>query len=631
MQFKPSTFKKPCQVFAALSLVLLCHLAIASQSADKECQRVIYQAQEIVTMEKGWPSAKYVLVQEGTVKATTHTLDELNDYQVPQACIDTRFKNKVIVPGFIEAHAHSLLGGLLINTPTISATPIIHPDGSLFKGVKSPEQALELIKHYVKAFNKPEETLLIWGWDVVMMGGLHLDKEILNQISQTQPFIVWDSSEHFFYANDLAMTKAKLTADSLKVNGVVSKNNQFTGQFLGPDAAKVILAGAAAKILSPDYALPRMKSLLDLSAKNGITTSSELGLGIFNLTAEKVLFEQLMAKQPNTRLVITPYVPALLKQHTVQDALSWVKGQQQKQDNFLIYQGVKFLFDDSFLGLKMMETEYLDGREGLYIIPPGEALFNMLSPWWQANVPIHIHTNGTAANKALAETLHQLQLAMPRFDAKFTIEHVGMTTPAIIERVQRLGAMASVNPYYVYYRSDVNNKYLGADRSAKASRLKTMSDSGMTVSMHSDTPVGPPSPLEWMWIATNRQSLSGKVKAPAERVSVETALKMVTINAAKTLGVEDKLGSIEPGKLADFTILDKNPLKTKKENLRDIEVWGTVVGGKVTEAKTIAHDNSLIASRMPVELQNIKVSQSTRELWRNWSKNAEKQQASSSH
>jgi predicted amidohydrolase YtcJ len=615
----------------ALSCLLLSSLYTAVAGA--QCQRIIYQAKEIITMEPGWPSAKYVLVQGDTIKATTNTLEQLKDYHVPKNCIDSRFKDQVIVPGFIEAHSHTMLGGMLINAPTISATPIIHPDGSRFNGVNSPEQALELIKHYVKSFNKPEETLIIWGWDVVMMGGLHLDKYILNQISTSQPFLVWDSSEHFFYANDAAMTQAKLMPVDLSINGVISENKQFTGQFLGPEAGKRILAGAAAKILSPDYALPRMKSLLDLSAKNGITTSSELGLGIFDFSAEKKLLNTLITDQSNTRLVVTTYIPALLKHHKnqQQQAIDWVVNQQKQSNDFLIYQGVKLLFDDSFLGLKMMEKEYLDGRKGLYIVQPGDDIYQLLAPWWQANVPIHVHSNGTEANENLAETLWQLQLAMPRFAPKFIIEHAGMTTTASIEKVQQLGAMASVNPYYVYYRSDVNSEYLGSDRSAKAARLKTMVDSGMTVSLHSDTPIGPPAPLEWMWIATNRLSLSGQVKAPAERVSRATALKMVTINAAKTLGIEDKVGSIEPGKKADFTILAKNPLKTDPQLLRDIDILATVVGGKVITADDIKIDRSLIAPRMPVDLTEFTPSQATNKQWQTWHKAATKRQARVTH
>jgi len=602
-------------------------IAFSSANANEKCPQTIYQAKEIVTLESGWPSAKYVLVKGDSIRATANTLAELKDYHVPSECLDKTFKDKVIVPGFIEAHSHMLLGGLIANLPKIYPNAISHADGSTFDGISRPEQAIELIKYYVERFNNPNETLIVWGWDVLTMGGLHLDKHILNEISSTQPLLVWDSSEHFFYANDAAMQKANITEKDLSIPGAISIDKGFTGQFLGPKAGVRILADASHKMLSADFALPRMQSVLDLSAKNGITTTSEMAMGVFHFQAETFLNKKLMAGQPITRVVATPLVPSLLNHHSQDEAIAWVKTQQEKSNNYLIYRGVKFLFDDSFLGLSMMEEQYLDNRHGLYVMQPGDEVFNALRPWWQSNVQIHIHTNGTAANEALAETMAQLQLELPRFEPNLVIEHVGMTTPRIIERVENLGAMASVNPYYLYYRSDINNKFLGADRSAKAARLKTMHDSGMTVSLHSDSPIGPPIPLEWMWIATNRQSLSGEIKAPNERVSNATALKMITLNAAKTLGIDDKVGSIEAGKLADFTILDKNPLTVKKEQLRDIKVWGTVLGGRVIKASDIKADLSLVESRMPVDLTQLKVSQASKELWREWQVKAKHRQA----
>ncbi len=618
---------KICQLIKPCYLVALVGLFTCTASANEPCDQIIYQAKEIVTMEPGWPSAKFVLVKGDTIRATANSLAELKYYQVPSQCLDKTFQDKVIVPGFIEAHSHMLLGGLTANLPKVYPNAITHADGSIFAGVTSAEQAIELIKYYVDNFNKPDETLMIWGWDVLTMGGLHLDKYILNKISASQPILVWDSSQHFFYANDAAMAKAKLTEVDLSLQGVISKDGEFTGQFIGPKAAIRILSDLVQTLLSADFALPRMQSVLDLSAKSGITTTSEMALGVFHLSAEDYLYQQLTENKPLTRVVVTTFAPALLKAHSEQEAIAWLTKKQQQSDDFIIYRGIKFLFDDSYTGLSMMEGDYLDARKGMYVMQPGDEILSALTPWWQNNFPIHIHSNGTQANDELAITLEQLQRQAPRFTPEFTIEHVGFIKPRTIEKMEKLGAMASVNPYYIYYRSDVNEAYLGADRSAKTVPLKTMADSGMTVSLHSDSPIGPPVPLEWMWIATNRPSLSKRIKAPFERVDNATALKMITLNAAKTLGIDDKVGSIEKGKWADFTILDKNPLTTKKEQLRDINVWGTVVGGRVIKASEIKADNSLITPRMQVDLADVVISNATKALWKNWQQAAKKRQA----
>lgn len=128
---------------------------------------------------------------------------------------------------------------------------------------------------------------------------------------------------------------------------------------------------------------------------------------------------------------------------------------------------------------------------------------------------------------------------------------------------------------------------VGTERADGAAAFKTILDAGVVASMHSDTPVGPPKPLEMVWIAVNRFGQSGKVLAPAERVTVEQALRMITIDAAYTLGVDDRMGSIAPGKLADFAVLEADPRDVPVDKIRDVKVWGTVVGGTVYPASEI--------------------------------------------
>ena len=99
--------------------------------------------------------------------------------------------------------------------------------------------------------------------------------------------------------------------------------------------------------------------------------------------------------------------------------------------------------------------------------------------------------------------------------------------------------------------------------------------------------MAPPFPLEEVWIAVNRFGLSGRVRGPDERISVDQALRMVTTDAAFTLGVEDRVGSIAPGKQADFAVLEQDPYAVAKEQIRNIKVWGTVFGGRTLPASEI--------------------------------------------
>jgi predicted amidohydrolase YtcJ len=152
--------------------------------------------------------------------------------------------------------------------------------------------------------------------------------------------------------------------------------------------------------------------------------------------------------------------------------------------------------------------------------------------------------------------------------------------------VKALGASISTNPYYVYERADVNVPYIGTDRASLAARMSSLVDQDIVVSLHSDTPVGIPSPL-----LDRIGALSGKTHAPAERMGVARAMKMITIDAAYTLGVEDKVGTIETGKFADFTILELDPQDVDPTKIKDVAVVATILGGKVTMTADTRHPN----------------------------------------
>ena len=97
--------------------------------------------------------------------------------------------------------------------------------------------------------------------------------------------------------------------------------------------------------------------------------------------------------------------------------------------------------------------------------------------------------------------------------------------------------------------------------------------------------MAPAEPLFLAWTAASRETMSGKVFAPTERLSLDQAIRAVTIDAAYMINMETKLGSIEAGKLADFAVLDKDPFEMGVEGLRNIKVWGTVFEGQVHPAK----------------------------------------------
>jgi predicted amidohydrolase YtcJ len=575
-----------CFALAAIAAIALGPVSAAAQ--DKGAITV-FVAKKIVTMDPGWPADTAVAVRDGRV-LSVGTLDDLKPWlDKSPYTIDQTFADKILLPGFVEAHGHPIIGGTALTRPLLTYLPEPSPYGPGFPGVKTKPEALAKLREYVSRATSPAETVLAWGYDVIAMGGTHLDKNELDTISATQPILVWDASEHFVYANSAALEKYNVTRDDTKLTGIMAgPDGEPNGQFLGEKAAQRILQQTMAELLQPNVALANMRFLMDLSRQNGITTTSELAFGLIDLPLEEALFQRYFNDPMSPMRCVVVTDAASLVAGKGDQALAYAKSLASRSTDKLIFNGVKFFADDAFLSLGMVieNPGYTDGRQGLFMTAPDQMVAAM-RPWWEAGFQINVHTNGNGGNRATINALDGLMAQKPRTDHRFALHHYGISTPEMARRVARLGGIASVNPYYLYARSEFNAPYIGTDRAYDAALLRTLVDAGVPTSLHSDTPVAPPRPLEEVWIAVNRFGLSGEVRGPQERVSVDQALRMVTTEAAFAHGMEDKVGSIAPGKHADFAVLEQDPYAVAKENIRDIKIWGTVLGGKVFPASEI--------------------------------------------
>jgi predicted amidohydrolase YtcJ len=152
--------------------------------------------------------------------------------------------------------------------------------------------------------------------------------------------------------------------------------------------------------------------------------------------------------------------------------------------------------------------------------------------------------------------------------------------------MKQLGAATNLFTNHIYFWGDLHySTFTGPDRARRMDPAGSAQRMAIPFSLHSDASVTPVDPLFSMWTATARKTMSGRVFGEGERISVPQALHAVTLGAAYLLGQDDKKGSITAGKLADFTILDRNPLEVASPDaLKDIKVLGTVMGGKAFPA-----------------------------------------------
>ena len=555
-------------------------------STPKVTNITVFVAKKIVTMDPAIPNATAVAVADGRI-LSVGSLEDMKPWTSKYpTVINKDFANKVMYPGFIEPHAHPLLGGILFNKPLLTPSPMPNPWGPAFPGVANLQAAMAQLKKYSNDIKDPNQTLLAWGFDVVAMGKMP-DRQLLDQASSNRPIIVWDASGHDMYVNSAFIKSYGITPEKVKnVKGVgLDKDGQLNGQFLEIPAVTYILSVAGKDVLQPTEIPTDYLYMSDLMQQGGITTSGDLAFGTLNIETElKIAKAFSQSASGSLRIVPVVYSDPFIQKYG-DKAIAEAQALKQQDNDRLIFQGVKFYSDGGYLPetMRMEHPGYTDGSLGSSNYQSAQDFAAAMKPWWDAGYHIHIHSNGDIGNQNSINALQLMLDAKPRFDHRYTINHFGIPSTAMVMKIKALGAVVSANISYISERAKLEYPALGMDRVSYATRLGTLVRSGIVTSIHSDAPVSAPVPLKEAWTAVTRKDVykDGKVWAPAEAVTASDAMKMITINAAYTLGVEDKVGSIEAGKFADFAVLDADPQTVSANKIKDVGVFATVLGGKV--------------------------------------------------
>jgi hypothetical protein len=247
---------------------------------------------------------------------------------------------------------------------------------------------------------------------------------------------------------------------------------------------------------------------------------------------------------------------------------------------------VKIIADGSIQGY----TGYLSEP---YHVPPGddpayrgyprvprEELFERVDRYHAAGLQLAIHGNGDASIEDILDAIEAAQSRTPRDDTRHIVVHAQMTRPDQLDRMRSLGVVPSFFSLHTFYWGDRHRSvFMGPERAARMSPAASARERGVPFTIHCDAPVVPMEPLRLVWAAVNRETRSGYVVGPGERISVMEALRAVTSTAAWQHFEEADKGSIEPGKLADFVVLSGSPL-AQPETIDELRVLETWLGGE---------------------------------------------------
>jgi len=468
--------------------------------------------------------------------------------------------SRLVLPGFIDSHVHFLQGGLSLSSV-------------LLKDAKTREEFIGRIQEFAKTL-KPGAWILEGNWDHQNWGGELPAKEWIDQYTPDNPVFVSRSDGHMALANSAALRAAGLDRKIKDIDGGSIERNG-TGELTG------IFRDNAMGLVSrhiPDYSADQYDRALEEAMKyvasNGVTSVHHMG----SIGDIEVFQRALKAGSLITRIYATAPIPAWKE-------IQLKIRETSADDKWLKCGGAKIFADGSLGSHTAAFTEpYTDDETttGLLVDSEENMLKDILTAD-SAGLQVIVHAIGDRANHLVLNYYEEaIRKNGPR-DRRFRIEHAQHLQPADIPRFKELGVIPSMQPWHQMDDGRWAERSIGRFRIKTTYCFRSLLDAGAQLAFGSDWYVAPPVPLEGIYAAATRQTLDGRYPGgwvPEEKIGVDEALKAYTIGAAYASFDEKRKGTLDPGKLADFIILDRDITRLPPEEIRNVKVVRTVVGGR---------------------------------------------------
>lgn len=532
----------------------------------------------ILTMSGKNPEPEAVLV-EGEDIIRVGTRDEVMRMAEKGAGI-IDLKGRTLMPGFFDAHGHFVSYALAqLSFADLRCAPVGE--------IKNIEQMIQVLKHSYQA-RQGKGAIVGFGYDDTLSeDGRMAEASDLDRVSRTRPVIVIHSSFHIVMANSRAMELAGVDAPDFQPEGGVvrRRNGRAIGVFEELAASRKLME--MAYDLHTVGELPKgIGKICNEYLSQGVTTICE---GANGNDMVKMVQMAMKLKQFPARYIVCP---GLTDEGEVPPR---IKGKH------IINGPVKLLMDGSIqcytAALTKPYATEAPGHEDEadycgYTHMSVEELRGKLETILDSNRSFAIHSNGDAALDRILEALEGCQNLTKNNYKRNLIIHCQTVRDDQLDKMKRLRLYPSFFPAHIYVWGDRHSEtFLGPERAVRLDPVASAVERGMEFSLHNDAPVTNTRPLEAVWNAVTRRTRKGYVLGAEQCISVEEALKGITIYAAFQYKVEDILGSIEEGKKADFVVLDKNPLAVNADELLNIKVQRVWVDGALVWSDTIRRKN----------------------------------------
>ncbi len=534
----------------------------------------VFKAKNIITMDPNRPEATHVAVRDGKILAVggADCAAQWGEYVT-----DDSLAQSVLMPGFVEGHAH-MMAGAMWQYAYAGFHDRTDPDGKLWTGMTTIDAVVTRLAEFAATL-ADGEPLVAWGFDPIFLPTERLNRRHLDQIAADRPVVVMFSSFHVMCVNSAALDMAGYDEDT-EVEGVLTDGNGTpTGELQEMAAMFPVMhrVGFDFKKLSQEET--SIWSYGKVANRVGVTTITDLFATIEGDALDTLLRVTADDKFP---IRIVPTIGAMGA--TADQIAAQAKELALQSTDKLRLGGVKLMTDGSIQGwtARVKWPGYVGGQpNGIWNTAPDQ-IYELCEVMQREGIKMNIHTNGDEASEVVIDAIEAAMRKHPWTGARHVLQHAQMMGVDQFERAAELGICVNLFANHIWYFGDQHAALtIGEDRASRMDGCRSAADAGVHFTIHSDAPVTPLGPLFTAWCAVNRTTMSGRTLGEAQRLTLMEGLHAITLGAAYTMGLDSEIGSITAGKQADFAVLDEDPTAVDPAALKDVTVLGTVLGGRV--------------------------------------------------
>jgi predicted amidohydrolase YtcJ len=509
----------------------------------------------VYTIDDSLPRAEAFAVKDGRFIAVGSTRDIRNLVADGTDVIDAG--GMTVTPGFIDAHMHPASGGVRELTQVNLDVRSMAEIGERLRAAAAQKPAGEWLVCFKYDDTKIREGRRITRTD---LDGWVPDHPV--RVSHRGGHISWYNSRAFELAGVTAQTEAPPGGHIYVENGeltglVAERDNSFFSGLL-PEGSTREERRAGVKLIS------------EMVTEAGLTSVHDTGTGTDSAIAYQDAYH---AGELRCRVY-------MMARGGMFEGLKVAGAYTGLGDEWLRVGGVKFGADGSASGRTMaMSTPYI-GRPDDYgiLTMTQEEIHEAVEDAHRHNFQVGIHANGDLAIDMVLNAYERVQRMWPRPDPRHRIEHCSLVNPGLLRRIKATGSVPTPFWTYVHYHGNKWGEY-GEEKMQWMFGHRSFLDYGIPVAGASDYVPGPYEPMMAIQSMVTRTDFDGRTWGPSQRITVDEALRIGTINGARAGFEEDLKGSITAGKLADFVILAEDPHDVDPESIKEIGIVRTVVGG----------------------------------------------------